>query len=258
MTRRRVVSTAIVVGVAVLLCMPHGDPNRVDLAATFLAPGPGHPLGTDNLGRDVWSRVVLGLSRTLTVMILATGLSALVGGLLGMIAGYLGGPTRALIMLATDLVLIVPTFVGALIFAALFGLTPVSAGIVLGLFGIGPYVNQACALTEAVRGRAFLQIETLLGTPTPVIVARHIAPAVMRPLAVYLGASAANAVLAYAGLAFIGLGVDTTLPDWGTMLYDYRVHLSDHPLLVLWPTLGIAILALSAHAVFDEAEGKTP
>ncbi|RXW33226.1 ABC transporter permease [Propioniciclava flava] len=203
-------------------------------------------------------RVVLGLSRTLTVMILATGLSALAGGLLGMIAGYLGGPTRALIMLATDLVLIVPTFVGALIFAALFGLTPVSAGIVLGLFGIGPYVNQACALTEAVRGRAFLQIETLLGTPTPVIVARHIAPAVMRPLAVYLGASAANAVLAYAGLAFIGLGVDTTLPDWGTMLYDYRVHLSDHPLLVLWPTLGIAILALSAHAVFDEAEGETP
>ena len=255
--RRRIVPAAILVLVVVIALLPHGDPNQVDLAGTFAAPGAGHPLGTDHLGRDVWSRVAVGLQRTLVVMGIATMINIGVGASLGILAGYAGGVVRALIMLLTDLVMIVPTFIGALIFAAVAGLTPVTAGIILGIFGVGPYVNQACALTEAVRGSAYLQAETLLGTPSGTILVRHIAPAVTRPLSVYLGASAANAALAYAGLAFIGLGVDTTVPDWGTMLYDYRVHLSDHPLLLLWPTLGIAMLALAAHTLFD-GHGRGP
>lgn len=246
----------IVAALLLLLLLPHGDPHQVDLGRPLLGPSAAHPLGTDQLGRDLWSRMAVGLQRTLTVMVVATSLSVVVGTVLGVLAGYAQGAVKAVIMMVTDLIMIVPTFVGALIFAALFGLTPLSAGVIVGLLGIGPYVNQACALTQTLRGRAFVETERLLGTPLPRVLSRHIVPTVMAHLRPYLGASAASAVLAYAGLAFIGLGVDTTTPDWGTMLYDYRVHLSDQPLLLLWPCLGIALLALGAHVLFDRPGGE--
>ncbi len=240
---RRLRFALVVLIAGVLLAavlVPDGDPTTTRLDQTFAAIGsPGHPLGTDHLGRDLMARLTGGLVRTCWVAVIATGLSVSLGVMLGLLSGYLGRWVRALVMMITDLVMIVPEFIAALIFAALFGLTPVGAGVVLGLFGIGPYVNQTDALTRSVKSSQYLEVETLMGTGTPTILTRHVFPAVLPAVSAYAGASAASSVLAYAGLAFVGLGVDTTQPDWGTMLYEYRVFLLDHPMLMLAPTVGI-------------------
>jgi peptide/nickel transport system permease protein len=176
--------------------------------------------------------------------------SVLLGVPAGLAAGYLGRATDAVIATATDLVLVVPSIVVALIITSVIGLSPVSAGVVLGLYGAGTYAVQTRSLTRAVKGRDHVRAEILMGTPLPVILSRQILPEIAPPLLHYLGSTAAGAILAFAGLAFIGLGVDTTVTDWGTMLYQYRTQ-TDHPILLLAPTVAIMILAGAIHIVCD-------
>lgn len=255
-TPRRVVGGVGLALLLVLLVLPHGDPRAVDLDATFAPPSWAHPLGTDQLGRDLWARVAAGLERTCLVVVLAGGAAVLLGVTGGLLAGLHGGPVRWVVRAAADAVLVVPSFVAALVLASVFGLTPVSAGLALGVFGCGPLVHQTQALVEVVARRDDVAVERLMGTPGTAVLAHQVLPAVRGPVLAYLGSTAAGAALAYAGLAFIGLGVDATTPDWGTMLYDYRVQLGEHPLLVLWPTLGIALVAVTCHALLDREPAR--
>ncbi len=254
--RIRLMVAAGILGVMILaFSLPHGDPSAVDLTAVLQPPSQAHPLGTDDLGRDVWALMAVGFWRTLTVVVTASLTSVLIGVPLGLIAGYSRGAVNAIIMTATDLTMIIPTFVAALLVTAVVGLTPFSAGLVLGLFGAGTYVNQTRALTLSIRSYDYVRAEVLLATPTVQILLRHVLPGVAGPLMRYFGSSASGTILAYAGLAFIGLGVDTTVPDWGTMLYRHRSQI-DHPLLLLWPTLGIFLLAIVFHILADPALRK--
>ncbi|MDO4785005.1 MAG: ABC transporter permease [Propionibacteriaceae bacterium] len=249
--RPAVVAMILVIAALTVLCaLPHADPVRVDLAEVLAGPSWTHPLGTDHLGRDLWALTASGYWRTLTVVAAACSTSLLVGVPLGLLAGFRGGLLDATIRTVTDLTMVIPSFVAALIITSIVSLTPFTAGVVLGCFGAGPYVNQVRALTRTVRSRDYVQVERLLGTPTAMILGRHVLPAVRTPLFRYFGASASGAVLAYAGLAFIGLGIDATTPDWGTMLYAYR-SMTDHPILILAPAAGILLLALFFHVVFD-------
>lgn len=249
--RPAVVSMIVVIAALTLMCaLPHADPVRVDLSEVLADPSWAHPLGTDHLGRDLWALTASGYWRTLTVVSAACATSLLVGVPLGLVAGFRGGLTDAVIQTVTDLTMVIPSFVAALIITSIVGLTPFTAGVVLGCFGVGPYVNQVRALTRSVRSRDYVQAEKLLGAPTAMILSRHVLPAVRTPLLRYFGASASGAVLAYAGLAFVGLGIDATTPDWGTMLYAYR-SMTDHPVLILAPAAGILLLALFFHLVFD-------
>ncbi|WP_316670593.1 ABC transporter permease [uncultured Propionibacterium sp.] len=227
----------------VVFALPHGDPTAVDLGSALAGPSRAHPLGTDRLGRDLWSLLAAGFWRTLAVVTVTCATSLLIGIPCGLIAGYLGKAADAVIMTLTDLTMVVPSFIAALIITSAIGLTPVSAGAVLGVFGAGPYVNQTRALTRSVRGAEYVRVEMLLGTPTSAILARFVLPAVADPLLRYFGSTASGAVLSYAGLAFIGLGLDGTLPDWGTTLYQNRTQV-DHPALILWPAAGVLALSL--------------
>lgn len=241
--------TAAVVCAVILL--PHPDPHTTDLVHTFAAPSREHLLGTDNLGRDVYARMISGLWRTLLVTGVAAAMSVTLGTVCGIIAGLGNRVIRRIVMGFTDVLMIVPTFIAALIVAAFVGLTPLTAGISLGLFGIGTFVNQTEALTSRLVRTDFVQVERLLGTPWPHVIRQHLIPHVLGAVATNVGSTMASVAISYAGLAFIGLGVDTSTPDWGTMLYAYREELTTHPLLVLSPIIGILWISLLCHLLFD-------
>lgn len=251
-----VVGAALFAVLLVVFALPHGDPTTVDLVNVLTGPSRSHPLGTDRLGRDLWALLATGFWRTLAVVGVTCATSLLIGVPCGLAAGYLGRAADAVIMALTDLTMVIPSFVAALIITSIVGLTPVSVGAVLGLFGAGPYVNQTKALTRSVRGSDHVRVEMLFGTPTPVILGRFVLPAVADPLLRYLGSTGSGAVLSYAGLSFVGLGIDSTVPDWGTMLYQYRTQV-DHPLLLLWPAAGILALALILQLFCDSSLARS-
>ena len=121
----------------------------INLDSVFLGFSKENFFGTDDLGRDVFSLIIIGGFRTLEVVVIATSLSFFVGSFLGMIAGYFEGNIGAIIKSTVDLMMVVPTLIVALIITSIFGITPVTAGISLGIFGIGNYMNQSEALTKA-------------------------------------------------------------------------------------------------------------
>lgn len=254
-SRSRRYRIAAIIVLCALVCLvflvPHPDPTAVDMSATFAPPGADHLLGTDHLGRDLWARIAVGFWRTLVVVVVSSATSVALGVVMGICAGYRRGIVKTVVMFVTDLVMIVPTFIGALIFASIFGLSPLTAGLLLGFFGIGPFVNQSCALVQSVKNCDYLLVERLMGTPAVRILYHHVLPAITGPILAYLGSSAGANVLAYAGLSYIGLGVDSTIPDWGTMLNEYRAEMVSHPWLVIAPTLGILLLSVTCHVVFD-------
>lgn len=198
---------------------PH-DPDAVDMLARHQAPSPAHWLGTDHLGRDLASRMLVAGWRT-TLVVLAVGL-----------IGFCGG---ALIGTA----------------AAIFGLSPLTAGLALGLAGVGPYALMANALTHRTLGLAYVKAARGFGAGGARLVRRHVLPATLPLLFVHVGSQAGQSVVAYAALAFIGLGADPSKPDWGSMLYEYRMFVFDDPWLMVWPGLGIAAVTTLLNLIFD-------
>ena len=202
----------------------------INLDSVFLGFSKENFFGTDDLGRDVFSLIIIGGFRTLEVVVIATSLSFFVGSFLGMIAGYFEGNIGTIIKSTVDLMMVVPTLIVALIITSIFGITPVTAGISLGIFGIGNYMNQSEALTKAEKNKDYILASKLLGVPWYVV------------------------ILQYSALTFIGLGSDYTKPDWGAMLYQYRIYLVRKPSLIIIPTLCILWVSLSFNLIFDKRE----
>lgn len=238
--------------VAFLFLVPHQNIKLTDILNTFQGCSSQHWLGTDNLGRDFFALMVTGGQRTLLVVFLSSVISFTGGSLLGMIGSYQGGLLRTIIRFIADFVTVIPSLIMALIFSALFGFSAVMAGIIFGIGNLGQYINLSAGLTDGMKERGFISAEVSIGLPTPAILVRHIFPNIMRQLLVYLGNNASAVVLQYAGLAFIGLGTDVTNPDWGTLLYQYRIYILTEPMLVLWPIIAICLLALFFHYAFDD------
>lgn len=232
---------------------PH-DPNAIDLAHRFAAPSLGHPFGLDNLGRDLLSRVMVGGWRTAAV-ILSVGAIGLFGGAAaGTMAAILGGSIEAIVMRAAETFIVVPTLIVALVAAALFGLSPLSAGLALGLAGLGPYALMAQTLTRTALRQPYVLAARALGVNDHALMMRHVLPATVPLLLTYAGGQTAGSAVAYASLAFIGLGADPSQPDWGSMLHDYRLFLFDHPMLPLWPGLALVMTAAFLNVAFDRRE----
>lgn len=236
----------------ILLCAaafyaPLYAPQTVALGDTFLPPSAAHLLGTDHLGRDLWSILVYGLFRTL-IALAAGGATALGMGLcLGLLAGCGGAALRAAVMGFVDLTMIVPPFMGALIVTALWGLTPLAAGITLGFFGMGVYANQTAFLTQRLQDEDFVKNEMRLGFPARQVMVRHILPHVLPSVLTLFGSRVSAVILQYAGLTFIGAGADMSMPDWGMALYQYRFYMADEPRLILCPLAAISGLVLLVH-----------
>ena len=234
-----------------MVATPRQDILHTDIANAFAESSAAHWLGTDNLGRDVYSLIVEGGFRTLFVVGISGLISFTAGSFLGMAEAFLGKSLRVCIQFFADISLIVPTFVMAMIFSALFGFHPVVAGILFGIGNIGDYINQAYDLSESVCSREFIYAEKVVGLNNIQIMFGHVLPNIYRQLFVFAGNKSGNVIAQYSGLAFIGLGCDVTNPDWGTLLYQYRVYVTTCPRLILYPTLAIAVFILLLHFIFD-------
>ena len=228
--------------------------GTVPSGVALVPPSKEHWFGTDDLGRDVFSLIIIGGFRTFEVVVIATSLSFFVGSFLGMIAGYFQGNIGIIIKSTVDLMMVVPTLIVALIITSIFGITPVTAGISLGIFGIGNYMNQSEALTKVEKNKDYILASKLLGVPWYVVLFRRIFVNILARLLVNLGNTASGVILQYSALTFIGLGSDYTKPDWGAMLYQYRIYLVRKPSLIIIPTLCILWVSLSFNLIFDKRE----
>lgn len=234
------------------LWQPH-DPDAVNMLARHARPSLEYPLGTDHLGRDLASRLLVAGWRT-ALVVLSVGVIGFVGGaLVGTAAAMMGGWREQVVLRAAEMFIVVPTLIWALTAAAIFGLSPLTAGIALGLAGVGPYALMANSLTHRTLGHAYVHAARALGAGNTRLMLRHVLPDTLPLLFAHVGSQAGQSVVAYAALAFIGLGADPSKPDWGSMLYEYRMFVFDDPWLMIWPGLAIAAMAAMLNLVFDPA-----
>ena len=241
------------VGMALLapLLAPY-DPAAIDLNHRLAAPGHAHWFGTDELGRDIFSRTLYGARLSLLVATSVVACSLLLGLILGGIAGYYGGVLDTLLnVFVMNAFLALPGILLAIAFVAFLGPGLVNLILALSIGGWVGYARLVRAQVLAVREREFVEAARSLGANDLRIFTRHILPNILQPVIVQSAIGMAGAVLAEATLSFLGLGVPPPAPSWGSMLNDARSHLFDAPHLVLFPAMAVMLCVLSFNFLGD-------
>jgi peptide/nickel transport system permease protein len=230
---------------------PH-DPAKLDLAARLIPPSPSHWFGTDELGRDVFSRTLYGARISLTVAFSVVGLSLLVGVAFGMAAGFYGGVIDTIVnVYLTNAFLALPGILLAVAFVAFLGPSLVNLILALALAGWVNYARLVRAQVLSVKEREYVQAARSLGATDLRLMLHHILPNIVQPLLVQAAVGMAAAVLAEATLSFLGLGVQAPTATWGAMLNDARSHLFESPYLVFFPAMAVALCVLAFNLIGD-------
>ncbi len=218
--------------------------------ATNAAPGAGHLMGTDNLGRDLMARVTWGGRVSLTVAGLSVALAMTLGALVGLTAGYLGGWVDALLMRLVDGAMAIPRLFVLLLVVAATGKVPLAVLILVlgttGWFGVSRLVRGEVL---RVREEEFVHAAEALGAGRGRVIFRHLLPNSMGPLLVAATLAVGDVILLEAGLSFLGYGVQPPAPSWGGLILDARPFLTNAPWLSLFPGLAIVITVLSVNLV---------
>ena len=221
------------------------DPTEQDLRNTLAGPSLAHPLGTDHLGRDELSRVLVGTRTSLIAVLGVAVVAAVVGVLLGVASGYVGGRFDMIVMRGVDLFLGLPSLVLGLALVGLVGPSLLTLVIALGLTWWPQYARFARSQVLVIRRLAYVEALQVVGMPPSRILTRHLVPGVAGPISVLLSTDAGVILLAVAGFSFLGLGVQPPTPEWGQMLVEARPYLQSAPLLALAPGAAILLVVLS-------------
>lgn len=235
---------------------PH-SPAKVDISNLLVPPAwatggqPTHPLGTDHLGRDVFSRLAYGGRISLMVGFSAVSVSGLVGVSLGLVAGYYGGWVDDIIMRLTDFELAFPFILLAIAILAVLGPGLTKVILVLGLTGWAQYCRLTRAQTLTLRETEFVEAARANGASTSRILTRHILPNILAPIIVIASFSVASVIIAEASLSFLGLGIPPAIPSWGGMLSDGRIYMERAWWLVTFPGLTLMLSVLSINVFGD-------
>ena len=228
------------------------DPAAIDLSHRLAPPGPGHWLGYDELGRDIFSRTIYGARLSLIVAVSVVTCSLFLGLLLGGIAGYYGGALDTMLnIFVMNAFLALPGILLAIAFVAFLGPGMINLVLALSIGGWVGYARLVRGQVLAVREREFVEAARALGASDLSIFVRHILPNIVQPLIVQSAIGMAGAVLAEATLSFLGLGVPPPAASWGSMLNDARSHLFDAPHLVIFPALAVMLCVLSFNFLGD-------
>lgn len=210
-----------------------------------------HPLGTDTLGRDVLSRLLHGARISLIVGLAAVLVAGVVGGGLGLVAGYRGGWADDLLMRLGDMQLAFPVLLLGVAVIAVLGASLTNMILVLGASGWVTYARIARGETLSLKERDFVAAARALGAPARHVVARHLLPNVLPPLLVVTTFSVARTIIAEASLSFLGLGLPPPTPSWGAMLDEGRNYITTGWWLALFPGLAILLLVLAINLCGD-------
>ncbi len=225
-----------------------GEPN---LSERLQPPSRSHPLGTDDMGRDLLARILFGSRPSLSTGFLVVVIAMAIGTPLGAIAGYFGGWIDQLIMRITDVFLSFPALLLAIAIASALGPSFVNAMIAIALTWWPWYTRLARAQAVSLREQTFIEASRAIGVGNLTIVREHILPNVLGPALVQATMDIGSAILMGAALSFVGLGVQLPRPDWGNMLTVARVYFSDGPWFAVFPGLSILLVALSFNLVGD-------
>ncbi|MEI9409185.1 nickel transporter permease [Mesorhizobium salmacidum] len=219
--------------------------------ARLLAPSAQHWFGTDDLGRDILSRILYGSRWTLYVVILVAIIAAPIGLLVGTVAGYAGGWTDAILMRITDIFLAFPKLILALAFVAALGPGIENAVLAIAITSWPPYARIARAETLTVRNSDYIKAVQLMGASPFRIVLRHIMPLCISSLIIRVTLDMAGIILTAAGLGFLGLGAQPPLPEWGTMIASGRRFVLDQWWVAGAPGFAILIVSLGFNLLGD-------
>lgn len=227
------------------------SPVETNLAQRLLPPGGAHLFGTDELGRDIFSRIVYGARITLEIVALVAVIVAPLGLLIGVTAGYFGGIVESVLMRVTDVFLSFPKLILALALVAAIGPSLENAILAIAVTSWPAYARVARAETLALRNADFIAAAKLLGASPWRILLRHIAPLCTASVVVRLALDMAGIVLTAAGLGFLGLGAQPPLPEWGAMLAAGRQYLTDQWWVAAVPGLAILTVSLGFNLIGD-------
>ena len=227
------------------------DPVAMALDQQFLPPGPGHLLGTDDLGRDILSRIVNGARLSLQVGIISVGIGAVVGSLIGLIAGYFGGWVDMVSQRFIDVMLAFPDLLLALAIVAVLGPSLLNVMIAVGIGSVPAYARLMRGEVLSLSRREYVDSARASGANASRILFRHILPNALSPLIVISSLGIAGAILTGAALSFIGMGAQPPSPEWGAMLSSGREYLRHEWWIATFPGLALAISALGFNLLGD-------
>jgi peptide/nickel transport system permease protein len=240
----------ILVAIFAPLLAPY-NPDAINVTNVLASPTARHLLGTDSLGRDNLSRVIFGTRVALEVALPSVLGAFVVGAVLGMIAGYFGGPLDKVLVIAFDSLISFPAVILGLALLSLIGPSIKSVIFVIALSLVPYYGRLIRAQTLAERKNQYVKAERSLGASRTRVLRRHVLPNVLAPLLVVVAMDIPSAVIIEAGLAFLGLGVQPPTPDWGVILNDGFVDIGTSPWEILGPIVALVIMT-TAFTVLGE------
>ncbi len=235
---------------------PH-DPLEQDVLLRLAAPSANFPLGNDDFGRDILSRILWGGRVSLVVGTSAVLLAIVIGGALGMLAGYIGGIFDRVVMAAMDVLLSFPALVMGLLVVAMLGPTVGNLILAITLTAIAPFARIARAPTLIVKERDFVEAGHALGFSNLRIMAVHILPNIIDEILVMASLWLATAIRTEASLSFIGLGVRPPTATWGGMIREGFENILDSPWLAIFPSLAILVIMLGLNMLGDGLRDAT-
>jgi peptide/nickel transport system permease protein len=230
---------------------PH-DPLAVSPDDSYLRPlSPGHILGTDELGRDLLSRILWGARVSLPVALVAVAVGLIGGGTIGMLSGYAGGITDLLLMRLMDALLAFPGLILAIALVAALGPGLRNAMIAIGIVAVPVYARLVRAVVLQLKPMEFIVATRSIGATPLRLVLRHLIPNLVNPIIVQVSLSAGFAILAEATLSFLGLGAQLPTPDWGQMINTGAAFLTNDPWLAIVPGAAISVTVYSFNLLGD-------
>ena len=224
---------------------------KQNLAHRLQGPSAAHWLGTDEFGRDIFARLVHGTRVSLQVGIVAVGISIVIGGILGAVAGYYGGKLDNTIMRIMDIFLAVPSILLAIAIVSALGPSIINLMLAISISSVPSYARIVRASVLSIRDQEFIEAAKAIGASNTRIIFRHIIPNSLAPVIVQATLGVASAILSTAGLSFIGLGIQPPAPEWGSMLSGGRQYLRYAWWVTTFPGVAIMITILSLKLLGD-------
>lgn len=227
------------------------DYAEIVMKDRFALPSSEHLLGCDEVGRDILSRILYGAKYTLSIGILSTIFSCVIGVILGAVAGYFGGKVDTLIMRILDIFQAFPNILLAIAISAVLGKGFDKVIYAIGISSVPNYARMMRANILTVRNSEFIEAASSINCSTFRIITHHVIPNAISPLIVQVAMGIASAALAASSLSFLGFGVQAPTPEWGAMLASARGYVRDYPHMVIIPGLFIMVTVLSFNLVGD-------
>ncbi|WP_425440932.1 nickel transporter permease [Sediminibacillus albus] len=240
----------IVIAIMAPIVATH-SPTDQQLLNRYLAPSAEHWLGTDELGRDIFSRIVYGTRISIQIGVIAVGISAVIGILLGGIAGYFGRWIDQVIMRIIDIMMAFPSILLAIALVAVLGPSLTNAMIAVGIVGVPQFARIVRSTVLSVKETEYIEAARAIGAKNNRILFQHVLPNCLAPIIVQATLSVGTAILDAAGLSFLGMGAQPPSPEWGAMLSDGRAALQTAPWVVAFPGLAIFFVVLGFNLFGD-------